>query len=85
MMGYLVTVKPTRTIKGQEMNFGTWLDVSGHFFDTLHFPNTLRQYPFKGRGIYRLAGEVTNDFGVYSIAVLQMEKIPYIPDPRYEQ
>jgi DNA-directed DNA polymerase III PolC len=85
MMGYLVTVKPTRTIKGQEMNFGTWLDVSGHFFDTLHFPDTLRQYPFKGRGIYRLAGEVTNDFGVYSIAVLQMEKIPYIPDPRYEQ
>ncbi|NBP05643.1 MAG: DNA polymerase III subunit alpha [Bacteroidetes bacterium] len=82
--GYLVTIKPTRTIKGQEMNFGTWLDVSGHFFDTLHFPDALKRFPFKGRGIYRLIGIVTDDFGVYSIAVSHMEKIPYIPDPRYE-
>jgi DNA polymerase-3 subunit alpha len=84
LTGHLVTIKPTRTIKGQEMNFGTWLDASGHFFDTLHFPDVLRRFPFKGRGIYRLTGIVTDDFGVYSIAVSHMEKLPYLPDPRYE-
>jgi DNA-directed DNA polymerase III PolC len=84
ILGYLVTIKPTRTIKGQEMNFGTWLDASGHFFDTLHFPDVLKRFPFKGRGIYRLTGIVTDDFGVYSIAVSHMEKLPYLPDPRYE-
>ena len=83
MAGYLVTVKPTRTIKGQEMTFGTWLDASGHFFDSTHFPPSLRQFPFKGRGIYLLTGTVSEDFGVLSIDVLQMKKLHYLPDPRY--
>lgn len=84
MFGYLVTIKPTRTVKGMEMNFGTWLDASGHFFDTTHFPVSLRQYPFKGRGIYRMQGMVTDDFGVLSLDVFMMEKVPYMADPRYE-
>lgn len=82
--GYLVTIKPTRTIKGQEMNFGTWIDQHGYFFDTTHFPDAVRNWPFRGRGIYQMQGVVTDDFGVVSLEVERMEKLPYVPDPRYE-
>jgi len=84
ILGYLVTIKPTRTIKGQEMNFGTWLDFNGHFFDTTHFPDAVRKWPFKGRGVYRIRGIVVDDFGVTSVDVELMEKLPYTADPRYE-
>ncbi|MCC7297205.1 MAG: DNA polymerase III subunit alpha [Bacteroidia bacterium] len=82
--GYLVTIKPTRTVKGQEMNFGTWLDRNGHFFDTTHFPDAVRNWPFKGRGVYHIQGIVSDDFGVVSVDVEQMKKLPYVADPRYE-
>lgn len=81
--GYLVTVKPTKTIKGQEMNFGTWIDYYGHFFDTIHFPPSLRYGPFKGRGLYLIQGTVGQEFGVISIEVQCMKKIPYKQDPRF--
>ncbi len=72
---YLVTVKPTRTTQGKEMNFGTWLDQDGHFLDTVHFPPIVTKYPFKGRGIYRLWGVVVADFAVVAIDVAKMEKL----------
>ncbi len=84
MEGYLVTVKPTRTIGGKEMNFGTWLDADGHYFDTIHFPPSVQAYPFRGRGVYRLWGMVTEDFGVFNVEISRQEKIPYQSDPRYE-
>jgi DNA-directed DNA polymerase III PolC len=84
IFGYLVTIKPTRTTKGQEMNFGTWIDAAGQFFDSTHFPISLRQFPFKGRGIYRMQGMVTEDFGVLSVDVVMMEKLPYVADPRWD-
>jgi DNA polymerase-3 subunit alpha len=82
--GYLVTIKPTRTIQGKEMNFGTWLDRNGYFFDTTHFPEAVRKWPFKGRGVYRIVGVVVDDFGVLSVDVARMEKLPYVVDPRWE-
>jgi DNA polymerase-3 subunit alpha len=82
--GYLVTIKPTRTVKGQEMNFGTWLDRRGHYFDSMHFPDAVRRWPFKGRGVYLLQGVVSDDFGVISVEVERMEKLAYVADPRYE-
>jgi DNA polymerase-3 subunit alpha len=80
--GYLVAVKPTRTLKGQEMYFGTWIDCRGMFFDTVHFPPSIRRFPFRGRGVYQLRGRVSEDFGVASFEVDFMERIPYHPDPR---
>jgi DNA polymerase-3 subunit alpha len=80
--GRLVTVKPTRTTGGKEMNFGTWLDRDGYFFDSVHFPPVVSRYPFKGRGIYRLWGTVVEDFGVVAVEVAKMEKLPLLPDPR---
>ena len=81
--GYLVTVKPTKTVGGKEMNFGTWLDADGHYFDSIHFPPSLRAHPFNGRGVYRIWGKITEDFGVFNIEVSRMTKIAYQIDPRY--
>ena len=80
--GRLVTVKPTKTVGGKEMNFGTWLDRDGYFFDSVHFPPVVARYPFKGRGIYRLWGVVIEDFGVVALEIAKMEKLGLKPDPR---
>lgn len=76
LLGYLVTTKPTRTIKGERMAFGTWLDADGFFFDTTHFPRILQSFPFRGNGIYRIRGKVDEEFGFCSITVSEMEKLP---------
>lgn len=74
--GYLVTTKPTRTVKGEYMAFGTWLDEAGHFFDTTHFPKVIQQFPFRGKGLYRITGRVDEEFGFCSITVSEIEKLP---------
>ena len=76
IQGYLVTTKPTRTAKGEYMAFGTWLDVDGYFFDTTHFPRVIKQYPFRGKGIYTIKGRVDEEFGFCSITVSKIEKLP---------
>lgn len=83
IMGYLVTTKPTSTLKGERMHFGTFLDREGYFFDTVHFPPVAAKYPFRGRGVYLIRGTVTEEFDVYSIEVSFIEKLALIEDPRY--
>jgi DNA polymerase-3 subunit alpha len=65
------------------MYFGTFLDRAGQFLDTVHFPPVAKRYPFRGQGIYTLKGKVAEEFGFYSIEVEEMERLPYIDDPRY--
>jgi DNA polymerase-3 subunit alpha len=76
-VGYLVTVKPTRTVKGERMCFGTFTDEDGQWIDTVHFPDSARMYPFRGSGIYILRGKISDDFGVPSLEVHHMEKRSY--------
>jgi len=83
--GYLITVKNTSTSKGDRMNFGTFIDRKGQFIDTVHFPITARDYPFRGAGIYNITGKVVEEFGFYSIEVSRMEKLHYITDPRFNE
>ncbi|HMQ07703.1 MAG TPA: DNA polymerase III subunit alpha, partial [Saprospiraceae bacterium] len=83
MTGYYVVRKDVTTVQRKLMNFGTWLDEDGHFFDTTHFPASLIRYPFKGRGIYMLEGKVTEDFGFPSLEVSRMVKLPLVRDERY--
>jgi DNA polymerase-3 subunit alpha len=83
MTGYYVCRKDTRTIKGELMQFGTWLDRDGRFFDTVHFPDMLRRTPFRGRGIYRIWGKVVSDFGVLSVEATKMERLAWRADERY--
>ncbi len=79
IVGYLVTTKDAFTMKNHEhMCFGTFYDVQGEVFDTVHFPNSARQFPFRGRGFYEVKGKVTEDFGVYAIDVHWMDKLPMV-------
>ncbi|MBM3404114.1 MAG: DNA polymerase III subunit alpha [Bacteroidetes bacterium] len=82
MLGHLAAIKYVKTIKGELMHFGTFLDVQGEFFDTVHFPNTLKAYPFRGNGIYLIYGEITQEFDFSSLTVEKMAKMPIRKDPR---
>lgn len=77
LVGYLVTVKYTRTVKGEVMNFGTFIDREGHWIDTVHFPSVVKKTPFQGRGIYLIKGKVTEEFGFYSVEVSSCERMAY--------
>ena len=82
MLGLLVTIKYVRTIKREWMHFGTFIDVNGHFFDTVHFPKTVTQYPFRGDGIYLVKGKIVEEFGFPSMNVEKMAKMSLKSDPR---
>src|SRR5690554_339711 len=73
LYGYLVSVKYVKTKNGKRMNFGTFQDYWGETFDTVHFPQSIQQFPFYGRGVYQLFGKVVNDFDYYSLEVIRME------------
>jgi DNA polymerase III alpha subunit len=83
MLGNLVTIKHVRTRQKQWMNFGTFLDVEGEFFDVVNFPDSLKRYPYRGNGIYLLYGVITEEFGFPGMTVEKMARLPYRPDPRY--
>jgi error-prone DNA polymerase len=83
MIGYLVTIKDVYTIKKDRMNFGTFIDCNGHLFDTVHFPPSIKKHPFLGKGFYIMDGKIVTDFGVPSLEVDVMKKLPLIKDPRY--
>jgi DNA polymerase-3 subunit alpha len=83
MYGYYVTRKNVTTVNRKLMNFGTWLDRTGHFFDTTHFPPSLARNPFQGKGIYRIRGKIVDDFDFPSMEVVHMTKLPFVRDDRY--
>ncbi len=82
MAGNLVTIKYVRTVKGEIMHFAAWLDDEGEFFDSVHFPPTLKASPFRGDGVYRIYGKVVEEFGFPSLEAERMEKMALRPDPR---
>ena len=82
MLGRLVTIKYVRTVRGEIMHFGTFTDVQGEFFDTVHFPPSLKNYPFRGDGIYLILGKVVEEFGFPSLEVEKMAKMPFLKNPK---
>ncbi len=82
MLGQLVTRKYVKTVRGEIMHFGTFIDDEGEFFDTTHFPNSLRQYNFQGYGVYLILGRVEEEFGFPSLVVQKMARLPVVEDPR---
>ncbi len=85
MLELLVTIKYVRTVKKEIMHFATFLDDEGEMFDTTHFPDTLRSYPFSGDGIYLILGKIVDNFGYASVEVRKMAKLPFQQDPRTKQ
>jgi DNA-directed DNA polymerase III PolC len=81
MLGQLVTIKKVITVKNEWMAFGTFVDHKGEFFDSTHFSNSLKKYPFRGYGIYLIKGKVTEEFGFATIEVEKMAKLPIKSDP----
>jgi len=83
--GYYVTAKRTITSKGEMMYFGTFIDSKGNHIDTVHFPPSVKKYPLKGRGVYRLTGKVTEEFDCVNIEIEQLEKLAIVQDVRYAE
>ena len=84
IVGELVNIKYVHTVKKEWMHFGCFLDIKGNFFDTVHFPDSLKKYPFTGYGVYLIEGTVVEEFGFPSIEVQKLGRLPYQPDPRIE-
>jgi DNA polymerase-3 subunit alpha/error-prone DNA polymerase len=82
MLGYLICRKHVPTKQGL-MNFGTWIDAEGEYFDSTHFAECLKRYPFQGGGCYLLRGKIDVDHGFPTLTVEKMARMPFIPDPRY--
>jgi len=73
VLGYHITHKPVRTVKGDTMSFGTFLDTNKDWIDTVHFPPIHAAHPPQA-GFYRITGKVIEEFGVYTIEVTHIEK-----------
>jgi DNA polymerase-3 subunit alpha len=82
MLGKFVTRKYVQTIKKELMHFGTFIDAEGEFFDTVHFPQSLKENPFRGDGMYLILGKVVVEFGFPSLEVERMAKLPYKANPK---
>lgn len=82
MVGDFVTDKHVRTKNGTTMKFGTFLDSEGTFFDTVHFPQSLKSFPLNGNGVFLVEGKVVVDFGCPAIEVHKIARMPVHPDPR---
>ncbi len=74
VLGYHITHKPVRTVKGELMSFGTFLDAAKDWMDTVHFPPIHARHPPRA-GFYRITGTVLEEFGVHSIEVTHIEKV----------
>ncbi|MCX6352588.1 MAG: DNA polymerase III subunit alpha [Bacteroidetes bacterium] len=75
IVGYLVTTKNTQTSKGERMHFGTFIDTEGDWIDTVHFPDSAKQYPFIGPGCYVLRGKVVEEYDFTTIEVEHMKRL----------
>ena len=81
MVGQLVTIKYVRTVNRRMMHFATFLDPDGEFFETVHFPQVSRQWPFRGHGIYLIGGRIVSEFGHPSLEVEKMAILPLQANP----
>lgn len=82
MVGDFVCDKYVRTKNGKIMKFGTFTNVTGDFFDTVHFPPSLAEWPLYGGGVYLIKGKVVLDFGCPAIEVQKVARLELKPDPR---
>ena len=81
MVGQFICDKSVPTKTNKMMWFGSFLDVDGTPFDTVHFPNSSPSYPFRGAGCYLILGKVVEDFGFASIDVKKFAKLEIEKNP----
>ena len=78
IIGYLAAIKSTRTVQGNKMYFGTFIDREGEWIDTVHFPPSAAAFPFRGQGCYSLRGKVVLEFDFIYIEVKEMKRLETI-------
>lgn len=78
IVGYLVNIKTTWTHTKEKMNFGTFLDLDGHWIDTVHFPPSAKAFPFSGPGCYKLTGKVIEEFDFMYIDISKQQRLATI-------
>ncbi|MCF8276239.1 MAG: DNA polymerase III subunit alpha [Flavobacteriales bacterium] len=76
IIGYRVHIRGTHTSDGKYMTFGNLIDLEGQWINSVQFPNVATRYPFRGPGIYKLRGKVTEEFGHISLETSYVERIP---------
>lgn len=74
---YFIARKHVMTKNDDEMFFGTFVDSELNWIDTVHFPDTAKNYPLHTSGFYKITGKVVEDFGAFSVEVLQMIRVGY--------
>ena len=77
VLAYFITRKQVPTKNSEQMFFGTFVDCHLDWIDTVHFPDSARNYPLHSNGFYRMTGKVVEDFGVFSLEVHKMNKVGY--------
>ncbi len=78
IIGYRVHIRGTHTSNGKYMTFGNLIDLEGQWINSVQFPEVATRYPFRGPGIYKLRGKVTEEFGHISLETNYVERIPNI-------
>lgn len=82
IVAHLVAWKTVYIKPNSMMKFGTFLDAHGDFIDTVHFSQSLKRYPLRGKGLYLIEGKCTLAQGCPSIEVQRCALMPLKPDPR---
>jgi DNA polymerase-3 subunit alpha len=81
MLGHLVTIKYVKTVRRDYMHFATFMDDEGNLYDSVHFPNSLKYYPFQGDGLYLMYGKVVEEFGYAMLEVSKLARLAIIENP----
>lgn len=76
-LAYFIARKHVQTKNNDLMFFGTFIDCNLDWIDSVHFPESAKNFPLHSTGFYRLTGKVTADFGVYSLEVSSMVKVGF--------
>ena len=85
ILGYLVSLKNTKTVRADWMQIGTFEDRRGHIFDVVLFPPAVARHAIRRRGIYRMSGRISVEYGYASLDVQHLERCTAKLDPRFDE
>ena len=74
VLGYHITQKHVRTIKGDTMSFGTFLDHEMNWIDAVLFPEVHRNNPIYS-GFYSITGRVMEEFSFCSVEASHIKQV----------
>ncbi|MFZ9731886.1 MAG: DNA polymerase III subunit alpha [Schleiferiaceae bacterium] len=85
ILGYLVSLKNTKTVRGDWMQIGTFEDRRGSIFDVVLFPPAVARHALRRRGVYHMSGRISVEYGYASLDVHFLERCPAKLDPRFDE